>query len=542
MALPFALLLLSLAVLLARDFLALDHTLANLRPLIEIAQVSTTTIYMIVTLILAAGVILEDPLKGTTAFWLTRPHCRRTIAFEKLCFLALVVLIPILVNLVVIASCGAGPRILALAALSDVLGRAPVVLALAAIAITAETFGQFAITGILVLIGTGIATGVTVALIKMHDLRTAGATVVASSAFLSNSRVLAVQVMVALLSGLIVAWRYLCRHARVSVAVVSAAAFASMLAAVYWPWDILARASDPIPQVTAAAGQFSYHPRLRPSAGGTDLLEGRMPSLSLPGGEVVVPQDATNVTVAWPNGESIPEAGHFLLSPSRGDRWELEAVVGAVAPATILNPPQSVAGRGASLTIPIRGRVRDRLEAERGKLSGTINAAIDRLEFSGGLPLAVGSRATWGIRQVRVDSVETAASGAAAVVRVALSEGFYPSNLDNAIDRSGRALPTNFVGGYRLFGATEENGVFVLVNRQRNEALLASILPGEGRRPDVDTVAGYAMSKRTLEFVGNGIDQAWLDGATLVRYRLVEVGRTTGNFAAEGVGLDQPEF
>ncbi len=542
MSLPFALLLLCLALLLARDFVALDHTTGNLGPLIEIAKLSTSIIYQIVTLILAVGVILEDPPKGTTAFWLTRPHSRRVIAMEKLCFLAVVILIPVLVNLVVIACCGAGPRILAVAAASGIVDRTPVVLALAAIAITAETFGQFAITGILILIGTGIATGITVALIKMHSLHTAGVTVGTSSAHLESSRILVVQVAVAVLSGLIVVWRYLCRHGRLSVAVVSAAAFASMLTAVYWPWDFLSRAADPIPQVNDVAGRFSYHPRLRPSAGGTDLLEGNMPSISLPSGEVVVPEDATNVTVTWPSGESIPEAGHFLLSPSRGDRWEIGAVIAAVAPATILNLPHAVARRGASLTIPVRGRVRDRLEGERGKLSGTVYAAIDRLEFSGGLPLSVGSRASWGIRQVRVDSIEASATGASAVVRVALSEGFYPSNLANAIDRSGRIFPTNFGSGYRFLGAADSNGVFVLVNGRRNEALLASILPGEGQRPDIDDVAGYAMTRRNLEFVGPGIDQAWLEGATLVRYRLIEVGRTTGTFEADDVGLGQPEF
>jgi len=128
------------------------------------------------------------------------------------------------------------------------------------------------------------------------------------------------------------------------------------------------------------------------------------------------------------------------------------------------------------------------------------------------------------------------------VVRVALSEGFYPSNLANAIDRSGRIFPTNFGSGYRFLGAADSNGVFVLVNGRRNEALLASILPGEGQRPDIDDVAGYAMTRRNLEFVGPGIDQAWLEGATLVRYRLIEVGRTTGTFEADDVGLGQPEF
>ena len=119
-------------------------------------------LYWVLTVILAAWVVLEDPPKGTSAFWLTRPFARRQVLAAKFCLLAVIAILPVAMQLVGLAACGAGGPVLLLDAASELLVTGCVTLAAAAFAITAEAFGQFAINTVLILVGTGLVTAAAV--------------------------------------------------------------------------------------------------------------------------------------------------------------------------------------------------------------------------------------------------------------------------------------------------------------------------------------------------------------------------------------------
>lgn len=106
----------------------------------------------LIVAVLVALLVQEETPAGTTGFWLTRPMARSSVLQTKLIALALLVTVPLLVELAVLASGGATGHDLALAAPEIILQQLQVIALIALLAALTPSFARFAIAGAIVLV------------------------------------------------------------------------------------------------------------------------------------------------------------------------------------------------------------------------------------------------------------------------------------------------------------------------------------------------------------------------------------------------------
>lgn len=106
-------------------------------------------------ILFTAQLILEDPLLGRQAFWMTRPIRRGPLLLAKLLFAALfLVLLPLLVQAAALLWLGVEPAMLPWAALSSLLATLPYLALAAALAAVCRNLPVFALAGCLAWVAT----------------------------------------------------------------------------------------------------------------------------------------------------------------------------------------------------------------------------------------------------------------------------------------------------------------------------------------------------------------------------------------------------
>lgn len=531
LALPFALWAAVFAFGLALDIAAgAGSASASAKLQLFVYRAAARAVFEVLTVILVAWVILEDPPSGTTAFWLTRPLPRLQVLGAKLVLLAAIAAGPILASLVhlLAAHRGAGLGLEDVGAwiASSLMMRVPEVLIVAAFAITAETFGQFVIAVVLTLIGAGIVAGVTASTLRV---------VFHAGPMLSFSRLWADEVIGAVLAGGIVAWRYLNRHARAANAVVAAVVLALMLIPAYWPWDFVGRLR-PVPALPPAVAAFLRQgepPRFTMSGatlGSSEpVLAGRIDPLPGPDGTVILPASlGRDARIDWRDGETGRAgaiAGTALYDPEEAPA----ALEAALAPARILGP----LGRTARASILLTGvPSREWIRREPAKFHAEVAASLRRYRISGEMPLRLGASADWGHHHWVVRGEDAGAGW----LNLDLDDGFLPSEIAEALGWDGgdyapgvtieRRRGMTAVSGPDPGGVSPiPDAVFALVNRARGQAILA-------RRKlfvsPATIMADYRVQRYRVEFDHPAIDDGWLAQAVLVRIRVVEIARLGG--------------
>ena len=105
-------------------------------------------------LVIVPFVVHEEPLVGTTAFWLTRPLSGRLLLKSKMLYVAVVLILPpLLLEIIVLAANGFRFHDLLLAAPQVVMDQLSLIAAIAVVAVLTPTFGRYAIVGVIALVG-----------------------------------------------------------------------------------------------------------------------------------------------------------------------------------------------------------------------------------------------------------------------------------------------------------------------------------------------------------------------------------------------------
>jgi hypothetical protein len=113
--------------------------------LLSMLGVFTSLLGSLLVMILVPLVIQQEPLVGTTAFWLTRPISRRLLLAEKSLFLLGLILLPLLVQSVVMLANGVTLRDTFLAAPEFIMGELAWFLTMAMFAVLTQGFGRYVI-------------------------------------------------------------------------------------------------------------------------------------------------------------------------------------------------------------------------------------------------------------------------------------------------------------------------------------------------------------------------------------------------------------
>jgi ABC-type transport system involved in multi-copper enzyme maturation permease subunit len=103
----------------------------------------------LLTALIVAQLVHEEPLVGFTPFWLTRPYVRTVLLWEKLLFAAIAVIaLPLIADLAMMSLFNAGPRALISAGATAALGDLVWMLSLMVLAVLTRSLSAFVLTAL----------------------------------------------------------------------------------------------------------------------------------------------------------------------------------------------------------------------------------------------------------------------------------------------------------------------------------------------------------------------------------------------------------
>jgi len=188
--------------------------------------------------------IHEEPLVGTTAFWFTRPISRQDLLKSKALFCGgLLVLIPLVVELVVLAANQASCAQLAMAFPEILLSRLGVLLMVAALAVLTPSFARFVLFAVLVFVAYMIVYFVIYIVIlfvnPMAMVRMAG------SPSLMASRAIVSAFVGVIGYGAVVFYQYIRRRTKRSALLLAGVVILAMAMPYLWQFDFMEAEIDP---------------------------------------------------------------------------------------------------------------------------------------------------------------------------------------------------------------------------------------------------------------------------------------------------------
>lgn len=455
--------------------------------------------------LVAIALVQADRLVGTTVFWLTRPVGRSTLLASKaIVAVAFLVLVPLALDAIVFFASGVTPPDLWQALAQQLAGQVLFLLPVLAVAALTPNIARFVLVGVL---------GILAWLVVDAGVRALGLPNRAVGAFVAGE--FAALTLMAIACLILIVHQYLTRRTRRS-SLVGGAGIAGMLVIfLTWPWPMPAsplpavdvRQFDPA-AVTIPLGADQLHLR---EYSITNLLQADATVHYLPPG-FQVRQEDVRTTLRF--------AGGTLVGPGE-KRWGYPDVLGdhvdllrrALGPVRVIysrpvwSPPSPSLNL---LQIPARTIEEHGNQAARCKTDILFGVWTDRVAAE--VPAHAGARFWYG-GFWRGDIVDVTLTG----------HGVWMRTRESGVRlRSGDLAPR--------YG-------YVLLNRPRGEAIVGTAtqtfvfwpnyppVPSAGtfdvRHADVDFSAYYPKDRDLT------VNQAWLDGATLVIVETALMGTFT---------------
>jgi hypothetical protein len=540
LALPLGLWLVLLA---AQTYFNLTPPPVNLSPkslsvLWEIWKSFGTLLYWISTIFIAAAVVLEDPPRGTEAFWRTRPFPRGSVLAAKLTVLAILTLVPLAVSAVCLALAKVNASDIALATLSAFLERGMIPLAAATVAATTESFGKFALTAIFLLIGSVMVTMLSTALVFFTMVTVAPGAIpkpnLENAPTLLASKTLAAQAFFLMASASLLIWRYRQRHIRFFLGYVIVVALVCPVFPSLWRWDFLrdrdAEQRIEVPMVHGVRFSVKVEPYFAARTFSTVAI---FNAVSPNSSQEIVPLSFSDAWFRWPNGDQAQVTqSNGAFPPFSLEDGSPDLLGRAVAPATILNPPERHSTRFI-LNVP-SPMARDRLLRESAVFQAHVEAAAIQCEVAGELPLQTGSRTMIAGRNTTLlESTQDPAGEFTVTIR----QGWLSGALATALhrDEEGSRLTTNLMG--IAVSSSWRTPIYLLVNRTRQQALIGKEQQAQGFPPS--GVGAYSLQTSTLTFDSEVLDPAWLKDAVLVCLKYRRVGTAAGTVESAPLNLSR---
>jgi tetratricopeptide (TPR) repeat protein len=477
----------------------------------------------------------EEPLVGTTAAWFTRPLSRRMLLASKTSFiLAALVVAPLAAELVALKVNDARPSELALAAAEIALTQCGLVAALAALAALTPNFARFMTWGAAVwIVHTLAASGL---MIRSMLGGAEGLLALADRAALRTSMV--VSLGSALVAGAaVVAHQYLTRRTRRSVVIAVCGLVASFLLSMDWTWKRPLRPAAPTgrgvvqlwvdPESVSSMDAFSLqtlaHPRKKVSA--------RVDCVRTPPNTfceiddlrgTLKYQDGSAVPVEQPRGPSLPRLHTASLERALGGPSIVNSGL-LSADADLFEIDRAVYTQ--------RGQTPAVLEGD-----GTVT--LKRYRVVEALPLQRGAFHADGAERVTITDV-LRGPGTCQVV---------------LLQRKLRLLLSDRPDALPGFAATLFGPVsYVLVNTERKQAFVPEFVPsfnlGETLSQMMPAAQRVSHEAVSLMFTSESrfekrprLDDAWLDGASLVLVEADVQGRAAAHFSVPDFVLARSEM
>ncbi|MFH0938124.1 MAG: hypothetical protein V1899_02420 [Planctomycetota bacterium] len=204
----------------------------------QIVSLVAPILSFLILVVLISLTLQDDPLVGTTSFWLTRPISRKNLLLSKLLFVSLVVLLPTMLGEAIVMWFNSATAIqVGLAMLEALIEQTKFLVIVSALAVLTPTFARFAIAGILYCIGTGVLFGGLI-----YVLSKISSNEMFTGYWLPSfhaSRDLAEAVLTLVIGGLIIGAQFLTRRTRLVAGAAIAGAILAICVQVFFPWNVL---------------------------------------------------------------------------------------------------------------------------------------------------------------------------------------------------------------------------------------------------------------------------------------------------------------
>jgi len=476
--------------------------------------------YLLIAVIVPL-MIQEDAAVGSAAFWLTRPVSHGALLRAKLLGLGAIMLAPLIVDLVVLFLAGLPTGDLEKAFADIFLRQVSLVVPIAAVAALTPTFWRFTV----VLVGSVILLTLLSAALPQPKLLPTGLA----------------DVVLFMWGGSVLAHQYLTR--RTSRSIILACLGGALVTAVsVWPWAL---ADEPLAFSTTAFD--SKHLTLEVKATSlntstsvslihnvvTKKIDGVYELKGLPPAFIYQTRTVSARLIAG-DGTELPSRVTISTNPPpEFDSPHVSAIAAAIG-----IPVHSTVSRVGSTTLAsLDNSDFVRYKNSPVKLICDLDFVVSRYETDGELPLIKGAHTRSRGEGVTVGGIDLSDEG----ITIEIAESSVNVRFSDGIRSAGQPAELRLRG----------DPVYVLVNRQRNEASVVS--NGTARGSSSMFYLGGLLMKKVVELPFGGernnsapiIDHEWLQGAVLVRLVRVPVAefakRAEVKLAKLGEPLRQPK-
>jgi ABC-type transport system involved in multi-copper enzyme maturation permease subunit len=501
-------------------------------------------------------VIQEEPLAGTTAFWLTRPISRGTLLASKMIFILLVlVLPPFAAEMIVLGANGASAHYLALAVPEILIGNLTLITVVALISVVTTNFGRFAIFGgVLVISACLLEFAIFWIGIFSHSFM--GATASDSShpveymfSLMATRWMVGEVLMIAAAAALIV-HQYLKRWTTLTILLGVASLFVVFMVANAWGWNFLmprmAMApdtvfkSDAIKAVLTGKFDVSENPSLQGTEGPTRSVSAEVALSGVPDGYVVADED-TQCVPTLANGGNLDTGNTFFFRPGGIKQYppDYQALVTALGGIPIINTADGpgVGGNGPRHIALFEWGADSYLRYAKTplKFTATIHFAAAKYLQTAEIPLKEGARYEYGPERAVITSLLHEPDGLDIAIRVSRFNLLF--DLDSNHSRYDQI---------QSMQSHEATVVYLLLNRKRREAIAESPF---GTDLNMPAASGRLINRPIrISFTPRGgksgsfpLTQDWLADATLVRMELTPVAKFKVEVTASKLILEGPD-
>ncbi len=484
----------------------------------------------LILVVLVPQLVLQEPLVGTSAFWMTRPLSRGELLQAKGFFVLLLLLLPLLAQSAVLLANGADLREIALGGAEKLMADLSWIVLLMALAVFTASFGRFAIVIAVYLLATGAVAAGLYWFRLFHDPEWALNSM--SKLSLTYSQGVVDSLLTIALGSGVVVHQYLTRNTRRSLALGVAAYLLTLVSFHLWPWDFLKPAPlaktslDLAPVQLALAGSVHSYDEAS--------IRGGQPRKAISGGlvpEGVPPGDVVrfrriDATLSRPGGgaEKI-HPGMIADFQQANDGEAIERALGAI----VLNP------KGANFTsltlFSIEANDYDRDAAVPFEFSAQVDLEVAHWVPQPDIPLRKGARLDLGPERVTLTDVLRQPDG----IDLMGTERKIHLLLD-------RTRPPED----KIPGLGPKRALYVLLNRRLGEAFLQREVPGSvdflSAAPGILSNHPFRLSFGPEKDRGMNVQEPitpeWLADAVLVRLDLVPLATITRPVTVHGFRMD----
>jgi hypothetical protein len=501
---------------------------ASLNPAHHAAQVAFgltsgagPIVQSLVLAVLVALLVQEEPLAGTTGFWLTRPMPRSSVLRTKAIFGLVLLALPVLAEVTVYLLGGITPHDILLAVPEIVLEQLQVMLPAALLAAVTPNFARFAVVGAVAGVALYLVTLGAQAL--PNYISPEGIDPNQFSPTLWRSRTITSDLLIALGLGGALIHQYFTRRTARTVAIGAVTELGAVAIGLLWTWNYFPPLPKPAASLQLEPNQIhlqledSYvQDRNANNATGRPEknVSGEIEIDGLPNGYAALPQ-AIRPKLTLSDGRAIaaeaPAQSNYIFNPPPD-------VIGlALGKAFVYGDPRGLRKNSPSGLVMLSAETFRQYARQRLTFSGDIDFDVDRLVVTARISLHAGSGTRDGSEQVLVTDVLREGHG----VDVIINRRY----MNLLFARPSRSA----AGDHALFylDSYAGNKSYVLFNRKTLEAVRTEmnsgiqILSGSRGRPTrlMQEIVQLSFGPSNYALTPE-LNEAWLADAELIELEL----------------------